>query len=102
MSRSRLDLYDILKEKLGSSNVYFQPTENVKINYPCVVYHLNSDDVRYADNNMYTQYKQYKITIIDKNPDSPIPDKIANIPLCRLNTSFTRDNLNHYIYLLYF
>ena len=42
------------------------------------------------------------MTIIDKNPDSQLPDKLGELPLCRLNRVYTADNLNHYVFDIYF
>ena len=36
----RIDLGNKLKEILGSSNVYFQPPDNLKMVYPCIRYRL--------------------------------------------------------------
>ena len=34
----RLKLHDYLIEKSGTANVYFQPPENLQLNYPAVIY----------------------------------------------------------------
>ncbi len=99
---SRLKLHEILVTILGSRHVYFQPPENIKLTYPCIVYGLSGADVRFADNKIYTRFKRYTITVIDENPDSEIPDKIAELPMCRFDRYFTSDNLNHYSFDLYF
>ena len=36
MAKTRLDLQSYLKTL--TANVYFQPPENVKLNYPCIIY----------------------------------------------------------------
>lgn len=99
---SRLELHEILCGILGSRNVYFQPPESVKLQYPCVVYDLCAIDTKFADNRPYTRKKQYSVTVIDKNPDSELPDKIGALPMCRFDRQFPADNLNHYVYRMYF
>jgi hypothetical protein len=42
------------------------------------------------------------ITIIDANPDSDIPAKVGNLPLCKFNRHYTADNLNHDVYNVYY
>ena len=37
----RLELHEILCTILGSRNVYFQPPESIKMNYPAIVYGLD-------------------------------------------------------------
>nr|DAU44333.1 MAG TPA: tail completion protein [Caudoviricetes sp.] len=99
---TRLDLHEIFCSTLGSRNVYFQPPETIKMNYPCIVYERASNDTRFADNRPYKSIRRYTATIIDKNPDSQLPDKLGELPLCRLNRVYTADNLNHYVFDIYF
>jgi hypothetical protein len=99
---SRIDLHGILKIILGSDHVYFQPPELVKMEYPCIVYERYDENVQFADNSPYIQKKCYQITVIDKNPDSLIPDKVSILPLCTFFRHFTADNLNHDVYNLYY
>lgn len=99
---TRLELQTLLEDILGSRNVYFQPPETLKISYPCIIYTRDYAVTNFADNNPYTHTKRYSVTVIDKNPDSLIPDKIAALPLSTFVRHFTADNLNHDIYNVYF
>lgn len=101
--RSRLELHEELCTLLGSRNVYFQPPESVKLQYPCIIYHFSSPAVRHADNKLYMYYPQYELTLITRDPDTVIRDEIVyHFPLCSIDRFFTNDNLNHYTYTLYF
>ena len=97
---SRVELNALLQT--FCPNVYFQPPPSVQLSYPCIVYQRANVKTDFADNSPYSQTKQYQVTVIDKNPDSVIPDKIAGLPMCLFATHFTTDNLNHDIYNLYF
>ena len=99
---SRLNLQTLLESTLGSMNVYFQPPASVLMQYPCIVYGRDADDAKFADNVLYTHKKRYQVTVIDKNPDSETPDKILRLPLCSFRSHFTKDNLNHDVYNLYY
>ncbi len=101
MSR-RTELNRLLCDILGSKNVYFQPPESLKLKYPAIVYSLDGMDNISADNLKYRSYKRYSVTLIDKDPDTEIPDKINSLPLCSFERHFRSDNLNHYIFNLYF
>lgn len=101
MSR-RLELHQILKEILGSDNVYFQPPEKFKMKYPCIVYERSDYDIIHADDYPYITRKRYQITVIDPNPDSKLPDKIAGLPTIRFDRHFATSNLNHDVFELYF
>jgi hypothetical protein len=87
---------------LWGANVYFQPPESKKMDYPCIVYRRNDIKTNFADDISYSSTKQYQITVIDANPDSLIPDKIEKLSKCAFDRHFTKDNLNHDIYNLYF
>lgn len=100
--RSRLELHEILCNILGSKNVYFQPPETMKLSYPCIVYSRTGMPNRFADNLPYKQDRKYQITVIDKNPDSTIPDRVCLLPLVRFTNHFTSENLNHDVFELYF
>lgn len=98
----RLDLHSILIAVLGNPNVYFQPPSSITIQYPCIVYSLGEVDTRYANNNPYNITKGYTLNIIDKDPDTTIPWRIANLPKCSFSTSFVKNNLNHYVFKINF
>lgn len=98
----RLELQAILKTLLGSDNVYFQPPESLKMNYPCIVYKRDNANTEFADNHPYAHMRRYMVTVIDRNPDSDIPLKVAALPLCRFSRFYTADNLNHDVYNLFF
>lgn len=98
----RLDLQTLFENLLGSRNVYFQPPANVQMKYPCIVYNRDNADTKFAGNKPYRNVKRYQVTVIDRDPDSAIPDKIAGLPMCSFNRFFTADNLNHDVFTLFF
>jgi hypothetical protein len=103
MGNRRVQLQTLLEEILGSRNVYFQPPETVKMNYPCIVYSRGYiERTLYADDIPYQHKVRYDVLVIDKNPDSEILDKIASLPMCIFQRSYTKDNLNHDLYNLYY
>lgn len=98
----RLELQSILTDILESNHVYFQPPPSVQMEYPCIVYSRDYELYNYADDITYKRRKRYLVTVIDRNPDSEIPDKIAELPLCTYDRFYTADNLNHDVYKLFF
>jgi hypothetical protein len=99
---TRLELQSQLESLLGSENVYFQPPENVSMNYPAIVYNRDYESKHYADNKPYSRTVRYQVTVIDKDPDSLIVGKVAGLPMSTFIRHFTSDNLNHDIYDVYF
>ncbi len=98
----RLELHEVLCEVLGSRNVYFNPPESVKMNYPAMVYSRKTIDNLYADSSVYGQLRAYEVTVIDWDPDSEIVGKVSRLPTCRFDRHFVSDNLNHDTFTLYF
>lgn len=91
---------EILKE--AKTRVYFQPPENVLLKYPCIIYHVSNGDSIYADNIPYRSTTRYQVTIIDRDPDSEIRDRVAKLRMCTWDRSFRQKDLNHDIFNLYF
>ena len=98
----RMDLQILLEDILGSRNVYYEPPETLKIQYPCIIYKRDAMYTRHADNFPYRLVNGYQVTYIDKTLDSPIIDKIKVLPLCRFDRHFASDGLNHDVFTLYF
>ncbi len=94
------ELHAILKSI--TPKVYFQPPANVKMEFPCIVYHRDFAETKFADNLPYSNTRRYLVTVIDQDPDSGIPDKVAALPMTTYIRWFASDNLNHDIYQLYF
>jgi len=98
----RLALHNILMSTLGSSNVYFQPPPSFQMSYPCIVYQRSRIDTGFANNLPYKHEKQYSVTVIDDDPDSLIPDKVAELPRCSHDRTFVADQLHHDVFTLFY
>lgn len=98
----RSSLQELLREILGSDNVYFQPPNNVSLKYPCIIYKRDMTRTIFADDSPYRHMKRYQVIVIDRDPDSPIPDKVAALPMCLFDRFYTADNLNHDVFNLFF
>jgi hypothetical protein len=93
-------LHELLKAV--TDDVYFQPPENIKIEYPCIVYTQDLGQTYHADNRPYWFAKRYQVTVIDRNPDSTLPDQVAEFPTCSMTQSYMVDGLHHWVYTLFF
>lgn len=98
----REELQDILETILGSSNVYFQPPETVKMTYPCIVYSRSSGDTQFAGDKPYSFRILYQVIVIDKDPDSVYILRLASLPECVFDRHYTVNNLNHDVFNLYY
>lgn len=100
---NRLDLHEEFCEILKTKNVYFNPPESVKMNYPAIRYKLAGIDITNANNDNYLIAKKYEVTIIDSNPDSDIYDEIIRrFPMCRFDRMYIASNLYHYVFTIYY
>lgn len=98
----RIQLHQMLVDILGSKNVYFQPPENIKLKYPCIIYKLDNINSNYADNIPYLHKRRYSITVIDRDPDTILKEKISDLKACAFERSFISSNLYHYVFNLFF
>jgi hypothetical protein len=96
----RLQLHQLLETL--APKVYFQPPTNVKLEYPCIIYKRDFADTKFADNEPYAHKRRYMVMVIDQNPDSEIPEKVAALPMSLFNRFYTVDNLNHDVYIVYY
>lgn len=99
---TRLDLHALLVSILDSRNVYYQPPNNVHMEYPAIVYEREDIENAFANNNVYAQGNVYSVTVIDEDPDSEIVQKVSKLPTAKFNRHFTSDNLNHDVFTLHY
>lgn len=100
MGRSRLQFHEILEGI--TANVYFQPPTNVQLEYPCIIYHRDFAKTEFADDKPYEHTLRYMVIVIDQDPDSEIPKKVASLPMSLFNRFYTADGLNHDVYSVFF
>lgn len=99
---TRLELQNKLEELLGSRQVYYQPPESVKMEYPAIVYSKNNIRITKANNSIYLKMNRYDLIVISKRPDNPVIDKLLDLPYCSYNRQYKSDNLYHDSLTLYF
>ena len=102
MEASRLKLHEILKELLGSDNVYYNPPESRLMSYPAIRYSKKAVDIKHADNIIYTMKDCYEVIVIANEPDHPVNEKILALPYCSYDRPYTANNLDHDVYTLYY
>lgn len=102
MSQRRVELQRMLESMLGTRNVYFQPPTGTKLQYPCIVYHLDDANDVHANDRIYRRLYRYSLTYITKNPEDPMRDIIDDLQYCSFDRFYTSDNLNHFVYSIYY
>ena len=103
MSSRRVELGNILKSILGNSNTYFQPSENIKLVYPCAVYDFDGVNQRSANDSVYKFDRRYSVTFISKDPDNEYYESmISALKYVRFDRRFKADNLYHDVFTVYY
>lgn len=103
MPGTRIDLTKALKAVLGSDYVYFNPDATIKMKYPCLVCSIDRSDGRYADNGRYFAFNRYTVTLITRNMDDPLTDKLPKaFRYMTLDRTYSTSGLHHFVYELYF
>lgn len=101
MSR-RLELHNLLEEKLGEKHVYYQPPETLKIEYPAIIYSKSTINKRMANDSAYNLNTRYEVIVVDKRPDNPVIEELLTLPYCSYDRSYKSDNLNHDVLTIYY
>lgn len=98
---SREEFHEVLCDILGSRQVYFQPPASLTIKYPAIIYKLDKIKTKRADDDLYLYDKCMAVTLVHKDPDNDIYEKLLKLPKSSFNTFYTKDNLNHYSFSIY-
>ena len=64
--------------------------------YPCIVYHSQAMMTEHADNYPYAIHDRYRVIVIDHDPDSILPKKVARLQGVRAAQPYVSDNLHHW------
>ena len=97
----RLELHSVLQELLGSSNVYYQPPESIKMQYDAIRYSKKNIDSKYANDRQYSMIDCYEIIVISRLPDNPVIKKLLSLPYCSYDRHYVADNLHHDVLTIY-
>jgi hypothetical protein len=98
---SRLELHALLVELLGSTNVYYEPPETLKMSYPAIRYQRTNIRSKRADNSNYSVFYCYEIVVISKDPDISVVEKLLEVPYCTHDRHYRASNLHHNVFTLY-
>ena len=98
----RLELHSVLQELLGSSNVYYQPPESIKMQYDAIRYSKKNIVSKYANDRKYSMLDCYDVTVISRLPDNPVIKKLLSLPYCSYDRHYIADNLHHDVLTIYY
>ncbi len=97
----RLKLDEIIRSV--ADNVYYQPPDSKQLSYPCVVYQRAPSDTEFGDNRPYVYTRRYQAVVIYTNPDDPLPDMFAQLPVqITSDRNYVAGNLYHAAFNIYY
>lgn len=98
----RLELHSLLQELLGSSNVYYQPPESIKMQYDAIRYSKKTVESKYANDKKYLMRDCYELIVISRLPDNPVIKELLELPYCIYDRHYIADNLHHDVLTIYY
>lgn len=98
----RLDLQGLLEELLESRNVYYQPPESVKMQYPAIRYSKKKIESIHANDSKYLMRDCYELIVISRKPDDPVIKRLLALPYCSYDRPYIADNLYHDVLTIYY
>lgn len=99
------DVRDKLYLVNNTQNVYYDPPDSIRMEYPCFRFESNNYNVTHADNKAYIKKPRWTVTYITRDVEEieTIADQMLDIfQYCNFDTSFRSDNLEHAVFNLYF
>lgn len=99
---SRKELHNTLINYLEINNLYFQPPSGEKIKYPALVYKRVGFKETSANDQLYSAFSEYQLTLITDDPDNTTINKLIRFPMCTLTNTFVVDNMYHYVFKLFY
>ena len=104
----RLDMHHLLQQtfetatgRSSAGRVFYQPGADTRLSYPCLLYKLSNIPVDRANNSPYKVEHQYELTVIDRDPVSPLREAVVMLPFCTMTRAYESDNLHHYVFRIY-
>lgn len=97
---ARQRMQQLLQDVLETNHVYYQPPETIRMTYPAIVYELASLRNLRANDGKYLTHYIYKVTLISRDPDTPIFDRLDALEKASFSTSYKVDNLNHFSFTI--
>lgn len=96
----RPELQKTLEKIKGVKKVYFSPTVNTKLEYPCILFSLNRRTAIFADDKKYIKGENFIITFITRDVVSAtkVLDQLEEIPFVNWDRNYISDGLHHYVY----
>lgn len=95
------ELQKTLEAIKGIDKVYYKPTVNTKMEYPCIKFDRSGRPSEFANNKRYIVHDQFTIIYISRASQKDILsviEQIEEIPFVIFDRHYVADGLEHYVY----
>ncbi|MCI9293208.1 MAG: hypothetical protein HFF01_03235 [Erysipelotrichaceae bacterium] len=89
-----------LEKLLGSSNVFDHSTMSTEMQYPAIVYQRHGVNRTFANNTVYGQSYLYEITVIHRDLDNEIVEKMLHMPSFTFDRQYITNDLIYDVFIL--
>lgn len=100
MESSRERLHKKLKEVADEygMKVYFQPPDNTRLDYPCIIYKYDTPETQFADNIGYINKMSYEIMVVKTDHELDVIKSLTSkLKRVRFRRIYINDNMYHYV-----
>jgi hypothetical protein len=100
----RLALNELLVSTFPEMTIYFRPSGNIHLAYPCILYEPKTIQSSYSNNKMYSAYEQFQVMILSNLPGNIQKRRIYDIPGVIVSSTnfYVSDDIAHDIFNIYF
>lgn len=98
-SPMRLRFHNALQAYVGNNiKLYFNPPEDLKLQIPCIRYSLSTFNVRHADDQVHRAVPIYDVTLVTRDVDDPLIEKLVKFPGSRFDRTYRDSSLCYATY----
>jgi len=99
LEQKRIKFHNKLLSILPGVKIYYNPPDNIKIQYPAIIYKDSSIKSVRADNIKYITSPGYKVTYISSNPIDPnISILLKNLNMLEYSNSYYLNNNKYTVF----
>ena len=96
------DIGKLLHTLPVQDEIHFQPSESVKLKYPCILYEFDGYRDFHGDDGRHIVRESFTVTHIYKDPTQNLRETIRSLfSYVRFDRVFIADNLYHDVYSVY-
>lgn len=82
------------------AKIYYMPSGNIMLEYPCIVYEAKATEPAYAGNAVYSAGTRFQVSILSNLPGYSNKRKMFDLPrvVVTRNTTFIQSDIVHDVF----